>query len=189
MSDKIKESLSQLFENNIHIPSKTITLTGSVDDDMYETVLKGTIALETIQGPITIRMYLNSGGGDLVAARGIIDVIKNCTKNVEIICVGEVVSAATLILQAADHRVMMPNSRLMIHVGVEGVAENHPRNVDEMIRIHREDEIFIEDIYLKKIKEKKKRFTRHQLKSLLQFDKYLNPKEALELGLIDEIKE
>ena len=39
------------------------------------------------------------------------------------------------------------------------------------------------------MKEKKKRYTRNQLKSMLTWDKSYDAKDALELGLIDEIGE
>ena len=44
-----------------------------------------------------------------------------------------------------------------------------------------------EDMYLKRIKEKKPRFTRKQLQSMLTFDTILNPKQAIELGLADKV--
>jgi ATP-dependent protease ClpP protease subunit len=61
--------------------------------------------------------------------------------------------------------------------------------VDRAYTQNRVDEKWIEDVYLPKIKEKKKRYTRNQLKSMLTWDRSFDPKEALELGLIDEIGE
>ena len=187
MSDKVKDYAGQLFDNSVYIPTKTITLTGSVDEDMYNTAIKGLHLLDSYTGPINIKMYSN--GGDLTVARALYDALRGCKNYVRVIVYGEAASAATIILQAADSRVMTPSSKLMVHVGAESIPEDHPRNVDQLYEQHRIDEKWIEDVYLKRIKEKKKRFTRHQLKSMLNFDKYLSPKEALESGLIDEIGE
>ena len=45
----------------------------------------------------------------------------------------------------------------------------------------------MEDIYLKKIKEKKPRFTRMGLKDLMKYDKYMGPKQVVNLGLADKV--
>jgi ATP-dependent protease ClpP protease subunit len=45
----------------------------------------------------------------------------------------------------------------------------------------------MEDIYMERIKEKKKRFTRQKMKDMLIWDKYISPKEAIELGLVDKL--
>ena len=45
----------------------------------------------------------------------------------------------------------------------------------------------MEDMYLKRIKEKKPRYTRKQLQNMLTFDTILNPKKAIELGLADKV--
>jgi len=187
MSDKIKDHIAQLYDNNIYLPTKTMFLTGGVDDDLYNNAIKGLHLLDSYAGPINIKLM--SEGGDLVVARALFDALQGCKNYVRIIVYGEACSAATIILQAADSRVMSHNSKLMIHVGAESIGEDHPRNVDQLYIQHRDDEKWIEDIYLKKIKEKKKRFTRQQLKNLIVWDKYLSPKESLDLGLIDSIGE
>jgi ATP-dependent Clp protease protease subunit len=187
MSDKIKDHIGQLYDNNIYIPSKTIILSGGVDEDMYNTAVKGIHILDSYSGPINIKLM--SEGGDLTVARALFDIIQGCKNYVRVIVYGEAASAATIILQAADSRVMTHSSKLMLHVGAESIPEDHPRNVDQLYVQHRIDEKWIEDTYLKRIKEKKKRFTRQQLKNLLTWDKYLTPKESFDLGIIDEIGE
>ena len=187
MSEKLKEYLELFFDKSIFIPTKTIELTGEVDDDMYRTALIGLHALDSMSGEISIK--LRSEGGSVEVARAITDLITGCKNRVRITCYGEVASAATIILQAADERIMRESSKLLIHVGSEGVARDHPRNVDAQYEDLRADETWIEDIYLKKIREKKPRFTRQKMKDLLQWDKFIYPKEALELGLIDSLEE
>ena len=43
-------------------------------------------------------------------------------------------------------------------------------------------------IYLKKIKEKKQRFSKNRLTKLIEHDKILTPDEAVSLGLADKIE-
>lgn len=187
MSDKLKDYIDQFHDKGVFLPTKTIMLTGEVDQCMYESALASIHALDSTHGDITIKLM--SEGGDIGVARGIYDAIIGCKNYVRIICYGEVASAATIILQAADKRVMTESSRLMVHAGKESIPLDHPRNVERLYTQYRDDEKWIEDIYLKRIKEKKPKFTRQKLKDLLVWDKYLKPKEALELGLIDSVGE
>lgn len=187
MSDKLKDYINLFHDHSVFVPTKTILLFGSIDEDMLEEFVCNLHSLDSVNGEITIK--LSSDGGCLTTARAIFDLIRGCKNMVRIIVYGEAASAATIILQAADLRVMAENSKLMVHVGSEGIARDHPRNVDAIYSEHRVDEKWIEDRYLKRIKEKKPRYTRQQLKDMLIWDKTLSPKEALDLGLIDQIGE
>lgn len=182
-----KEHLSQFHENCVFVETKTIVLVGEVDEDMFEMLVKNLHALDTKSGDITIKLM--SEGGSVAVARGIYDIITGCKNIVRIQCYGEVASSATIILQAADVRIMSPNSKLMIHVGEESAPRSKPKDIDRLVQEHRKDEIWMENIYLEKIKQKKPRFTRKKLKDMLEYDTYLSPKEALDLGLCDKIGE
>jgi len=184
---KIRDDIEHLHQYGIYIPTKTILITGEVNEEMYERVMSNLHILDSTTGEITIK--LKSEGGDVVDGRAIYDAIKNCKNAVRCIVYGECSSAASFILQAADTRIMTNNSFLMLHVGEEGHTINHPRNIERWHEFYRYLETWSEDVYLARIKEKKKRFTRNQLKSMLQWDKIIKPKEALELGLIDSIGE
>lgn len=78
------------------------------------------------EGPWTI--YLNSVGGEVYSASGIIDELTaqsmrgGGTHHVTIKVRGLAASAAGMILQAADDRLIGWNSRLMIHKGSSGVV-------------------------------------------------------------------
>lgn len=187
MSTSFKELISEFHTNHIFLDTKTIVMVGDIDEDMFSMLAKNLHALDSKSGEITIKLM--SDGGSVVAARGIYDLIRGCKNNVRIICYGEVSSSASIILQAADHRVMTPNSKLMIHCGVEFVPSSLPRNADRMMLEHRKDEKWMEDIYIQRIKQKKPRFTKKQLRELLEYDTYFTPKEALDIGLIDHIGE
>lgn len=187
MTTKLKDDLSQLHDNDIYIPTRTIMITGEVDRAMYERVIKNIHALDSTKGDINIK--LNSQGGDVIQGRAIYSAIKSCKNHVNMIVYAEACSAASFILQAADTRIMTEESYIMIHVGSGSSADvdAHPRVKEAWDKFDQYLETWMEDVYLKKIREKKKRFTRNQIKSMLQFDKILHPKDALELGLIDKI--
>lgn len=187
MSKEFKDHIDQFHDRCVFLDTKTIVVVGEVDEDMFEMMAKNLHALDTKAGEITIKLM--SDGGSVSVARGIYDLIKGCKNFVRIICYGEVSSSATLILQAADRRIMTENSKLMIHVGQEGAPPSKPRDLDRLRDEYRKDGTWMEDVYLKRIKEKKPRFTRKKLQTMLEYDTYLNPKEALELGFIDSIGE
>ena len=187
MSDDLKDYVELFHDHGVFIPTKTIRVTGEVDEEMYDNLLANLHSLDSKTGEITIKLM--SEGGSVTVARAIYDLIRGCKNVVRIIVYGEAASAATIILQAADMRVMAPNSKIMIHVGSEGIGRDHPRNVDKAYAECRVDEKWMEDIYMEKIKLVKKRFTRQKMKDLLQWDMSMSPKEALEMGLIDKIGE
>jgi ATP-dependent Clp protease protease subunit len=187
MSDKIKGSIELFHSYDVYIERRTIPIIGEIDDEMFEKVFKNLHILDSTNKEINL--IINSPGGDVTQAKAIYDAVRGCNSPITALVYGEACSAASVILQAADVRYATPNSRIMIHVGSEALADEHPRNIDAQYQTLRDDEIWLENIYLKKIKEKKKRFSRQQMKNMLQFDKYLTPKEALEFNLIDAIKE
>ena len=186
MSSK-KDSLNQFHETNALFAERTIELSGEVNIDMYRNLLKNLTVMD--RSPGEIKVIVNSHGGDTIQGLAIYDVISKCKNHITGIVYGEASSSASFILQAMDTRIMMPHSYMMIHIGTEGHPEDHPAIVKNWRDFHDKVEKSMEDIYLNRIKKVKPRFTRNQLKSLLQFDKILLPKDAIELGLIDKIFE
>jgi ATP-dependent Clp protease protease subunit len=179
------------FHNyNIDVTTKTITLTGEVNDEMADTTLKNLHILNQSNGKITI--YLNSDGGDLSSGKVIYDAIKYSSNVIRIICFSSVMSCGSLILMAGDERIMMPNSLLMLHSGNEGLGQEHPRNIDKAYANLRRDEEFIESVYLERMneklrKDKKKILTSKSIRDLITWDTYIGPEEALKMGLITSI--
>lgn len=176
-----------LHNHDVYFPKRAIVATGEVNLAMYNLILKNLMILD--RGGQTITILLNSEGGDITSCRGIYSAIRECKDYVRIIVYGEANSAASIILQAADERIMMPDSEMMIHLGEETYPSDHPRNIDSLHTHFRRSERWMKKIYLEKIKNKKPRFTKEKLEELLRFDKHLTPRQALDLGLIDLIGE
>ena len=177
--------LSQVHNENIDMRRRIIWVHGSVDDDMFEKFSKNMHMLEQTSGTITIKMC--SEGGYVSYGWGIYDLIKASKNYVRVIVETKCESMATVILQAADERVMYPNSRMMIHVGTESYDEQHPEDIKRWKEWGEKDEKKTRDVYMERIKEKRPRYTRKQLNDLLTFDTIMNPKEAIKLGLADKV--
>lgn len=176
-----------LHAYGVHFPTRTILLTGVVSADMYTMLSKNLMLLD--RGGNTIVIHLFSEGGDVTAARAIYRRIRECKDHVRIVVYGEASSSASIILQAADERIMTPESILMLHLGEEEISDSHPRNLDRIVAFNRKTEEWMKNIYLQRIKNKKPRFTKSKLDDILMFDSYFTADQALEYGLIDRKEE
>lgn len=157
-----------------------------VDHKMAEKVIKNLHILDRspLENGITIKM--NNPGGDVYHGLAVYDAISTCQNRVTMIAYGHVMSMGSLIFQAADKRIMSPNSRMMIHYG-QGCVSGHLLDIYKDVEELKELDRIINAIYLKKIKEAKPRFTSDEFDAMIKFNCYLSAKQALELGLCDAI--
>jgi ATP-dependent Clp protease protease subunit len=155
------------------------------DGAMAERVIKNIHILDgTSNEEITILM--NNIGGDPTHGLAIFDCIKSCKSPVKIIVYGHTMSMGSVILQAADERIMAPNASQMIHYGhlsVDKHAKTAYKIVDENKRLDR----WMEELYLEKIREKNPKFKLSKLKKMCDHDTFLTAKESVELGLCDKV--
>lgn len=184
--EKLKDFISQFHNDNIFIPTRSIKVSGEVNLAMYDNLLANLHALDSDSG--TINLFINSEGGDNLYCKAIFDLIKGCKNFVRGMVYGEACSSASIFLQACDERLMSPNSYLMIHYGDESTA-GHPLNKKRWDEKLKKDTDWMIDLYYQKIKEKKKRFTKKAVADMILFDTILSPKESIDFGLVDSIKE
>lgn len=179
----LKERLESFQNCNVDIESRSILLSGEIDLDTFNFLFQSLHILDMSNGDI--HLYINSEGGDLSQAMAMYDLITNCNNSVIGIVYGEASSAASIILQACCERRMSKNSYIMVHIGYEETS-GHPSTKKAWDTKYEKDAEWIKDVYLKRIKEKKKRYTKKQLTKLLEHDKILNTKDAIDLGLLDK---
>lgn len=185
MSDKVRDSIDQLHDSGIYLPTRTCFIFGEIDKETCEQHIKNLHILDNYsQGTVTIK--LNCVGGDTQEGLAIYDAIRAMKNNIRIILYGEASSMGSIILQAGDERLIMPHGYVMIHVGEEGVY-GHPQNNERWLKTFKAFESACNDILFEKIKTKKPRFTRKDLQKLILFDTILFADQALAYGLIDGI--
>lgn len=120
-----RDILSEIHNYGIDIRNREIFLHSSKDggdDDpgvdyrMSINFVKNLRHMDSInKNPIRINMQ--SIGGDWFAGWSIFDAIKSSESYVTIVTYGQAESMSSIILQAADERLMMPNAHFMCHFG------------------------------------------------------------------------
>jgi ATP-dependent Clp protease protease subunit len=194
---KVRNELTLWHDYDILPGDRTLYMGSHYGDDSGESGVDYALAEKMIKNlhildkratdqPVTIKM--NSCGGDVYHGLAIYDAIKSCQNDVRIITYGYVMSMGSVILQAADERIMSPNSRMMIHYGQAGMG-GHLLDIYKHTEELKELDSIVNNIYLSRIKEKKPRFAMKQLEDKMKFDWYLGSQEAILMGLCDRVLE
>ena len=112
-----------LLKNHTHI------LTGDIDEESIDKAMRWLIYenMDKTNSEKILTLYINSTGGSLTDAFGLIDVIKNSNYIVRTVGVGNVMSAAFLIFAAGDkgERYIAKNASIMCHQFTESIDEKY----------------------------------------------------------------
>lgn len=92
-----------------------VFLTGTINEENCNNVIKQLMYLNSKSDVEDITLFINSAGGSVIAGMALYDVIRMMTKPIRTVVVGQACSMAAIIYLAADKRLMLPSSRLMIH--------------------------------------------------------------------------
>jgi len=130
----VKESIDRYFDYDLHIETRTIYIGDSEDNGvgplMAERVIKA-FTLFNMTPDKPVRIILNTLGGSVWHGYAIYDAIKASPCHVTIEVMGSAMSMGSIILQAADERIMHPNAIFMIHDGSETYEEKtHVRDIE-----------------------------------------------------------
>lgn len=154
------------FDHNLDLDTRTIYMgsiaknwddyeTG-VDNFMAEYFIKGMHLLETKDAESEINIIMNNTGGDWYHGMAIFDTIKNSSCYCNIRVYGHAMSMGSIILQAADNRIMMPNSRFMIHYGYNG-SSGHTKIFEKWADEGKRLNYQMENIYLDAMMDKEEK--------------------------------
>jgi ATP-dependent Clp protease protease subunit len=196
MSKIIRDDITHFFDHDIHVPTRTVYLGSAessiehgesgVDTVMAERLMKSLHILDKVSdAPITIIM--NNAGGDFIHGMAIYDAIKTCQNHVTIRVFGHAMSMGSVILQAADERILAPNAKIMIHYGVVGLGEQHAKTVYRWADEYKKYDQWMEQVFLDKIQEKHPTFSAQKVRRMLEFDTFLSASQAVQIGLADSI--
>lgn len=133
-----------------------------------------------------ISLYINSNGGDAAGLANIYDVMQMIKSPVKTICIGKCYSAAAVILAAGSpgERYAFKHSKIMIHgiqagFPIPGHDMTNSKNYYEFLKDNNDN--------IMKILAKHTKYTLEKVKEDCMRDVWLDAKQALEYGLIDEV--
>ena len=162
------------------LKSRIVFLVGPVNDAVANSIVAQLLFLES-ESSDPINFYINSPGGSVSAGLAIYDTMNFIKAPVNTLCLGMAASMGAFLLAAGNKRMAMPNSTIMIHQvlgGSQGQASD--------IEIHTKN-ILHTKMKLNKILAEKTGKSIDQIRIDTDRDNFLDAKEALEYGLIDEI--
>ena len=172
------------IQNNKGEPSEHILfLNGTIaeeswfDDDVTPKAFKE--ELDKVNGDITV--WINSPGGDCIAAAQIYNMLIDRKGEVIVQIDGIAASAATVIAMAGTTVRMSPVSMMMIHDPMMGIFGNS-KEMEQAISILGEVKESIINAY-----ELKTGLSRNKLAKMMESETWMNARTAKNLGFIDDV--
>lgn len=169
----------EIDQESVNEVSKLIIQINDSDEKMKE--YAKTIGCE--YNPEPIKLYIDSYGGECYPGFGLVSLIETSKTPVHSIVTGSAMSCALLISSSCHKRSAMEHSTLMFH-SLNTVEWGKLQDV-------REGMIQTEEVSnkIKKITGRHTKMTNKQMEKIFKnkIDWYMNSKEALKHGFIDEI--
>lgn len=162
---------------------RIIMLFTAIDDHIANAIIAQLLYLDREDPDKDISLYVQSPGGIISSGLAIYDTMQFIRPDVSTICVGMAASMATVLLCAGakGKRYSLPHSTIMMHQpssGVQGQASDMKIAAKEIAR----QQDILEGIIAEHTGQPFEKVTMDSDR-----DFYMNPKQALEYGLIDEI--
>ena len=163
-------------ERILHL-NGTIAEESWFDDDVTPKLFED----ELYSGDGDVTVWINSPGGDCVAAAQIYNMLKDYSGNVTIKIDGIAASAASVIAMAGTKVLMSPVSMLMIHNPMT-VAMGNAEEMQKAIEMLNEVKESIINAY-----QLKTGISRAKISHLMDSETWMNAYKAVELGFADDI--
>ena len=164
---------------------RIVFLVGPVNDATANLVVAQMLFLESENPDKDIFLYVNSPGGSVSAGLSIYDTMNFIKPDVSTTCMGMAASMGSFLLMAGTKgkRFALPNSRVMIHQpsgGAQGQATDIEIAAREIIKTREQ----LNRIYADRTGQPVERIAVD-----MERDRWMNPVEALDYGLIDQVLE
>jgi ATP-dependent Clp protease protease subunit len=165
------------------LKERIIFLIGPVNDAVASLVCAQLLFLESENPNKDIHFYVNSPGGLVTSGLAIYDTMQYIRPEISTVCIGQAASMGSLLLAAGakGKRFALPNARIMVHQpsgGAEGQAADIEIHAREILRMRQR----LNEIYVHHTGQ-----TLEQIEAALERDKFLDPYEAKEFGIVDEV--
>jgi ATP-dependent Clp protease, protease subunit len=162
---------------------RIVILGSPINDQIANVVIAQLLYLDREDPDKDISLYIHSPGGVINAGLAIYDTMQLIRPQVSTICIGIAASMATILLTAGakGKRFALPHSTIHMHQalgGVQGQAADIEIAAKEIMRL----EDIIRNIMVKHTGQPMERIVHDTDR-----DFYLNPEQAIEYGLIDQV--
>lgn len=170
-------------ETQEQIQERTLFLNGTIADESWfdDDITPQLFKEELMSGSGDITVWINSPGGDCVAAAQIYNMLMDYKGNVTVKIDGIAASAASVIAMAGNRVLMSPVSMLMIHNPMT-VAMGNTAEMQKAIEMLSEVKESIMNAY-----EIKTGMSRAKISHLMDAETWMNANKAVELGFADGI--
>ena len=171
------------WKNQTETAERTLFLNGTIaeeswfDDDVTPQLFKD--ELESGEGDITV--WINSPGGDCIAAAQIYNMLTAYKGNVTIKIDGIAASAASVIAMAGNKVLMSPVSMMMIHNPATIAFGDHNEFAKAIEMLDEVKESIINAYVIKT------GLSRTKLSHLMDSETWMNANKAIELGFADDV--
>jgi ATP-dependent Clp protease protease subunit len=164
---------------------RIVMLNMPINDQVANVVIAQLLFLDREDPDKDISMYIHSPGGVVTAGLAIYDTMQLIRPDVSTICLGMAASMATILLTAGakGKRYSLPHATIHMHQvlgGAQGQAADVVIAAKEIMRLND----IIHDILVKHTGQNVEKIAHDSDR-----DYYLNPWQAIEYGLIDQVLE
>jgi ATP-dependent Clp protease, protease subunit len=169
---------SRLLRDNI------IFIGTPIDDNIANLVIAQMLFLAQEDPEKDIQLYINSPGGSITAGFAIYDTMQFVKPDVVTTCIGQAASIAAVLLAGGSpkKRFALPNARVLIHQpwmsGLGGQATDIDLHAKEILRMRNT---------INQILAKHSGQSVEKIEKDVERDYIMNPEQAKEYGMIDEI--
>ncbi len=165
------------------LKDRIIIINGEIDDNLSNSIVAQLLYLDSINND-DISIYINSPGGSITAGMAIYDTMNFIKSDVITICVGMAASMAAFLLSSGKKgkRYALENSEVMIHQplgGAQGQATEIKIAAERIIKLKKK---------LNTILSKNTGKSLRKIEKDTERDHFMDSKEALLYGIIDDIK-
>jgi len=165
------------------LKERIIFITGPIEDGMASLVCAQLLFLEAENPKKEINMYINSPGGVVTSGLAMYDTMQFIKPPVATLCVGQAMSAGSLLLTAGEKgmRFCTPNASIMVHQpsgGYQGQATDIMIHAQWTEALKRR----LNEIYVKHTGQ-----DYDTIHNAMERDRFMSVDQALEFGLIDKV--
>ena len=167
------------------LQSREIFLTGGVDANTTNELIKQLMYLEREDDEAEITLYINSPGGEVTSGLAVYDYMTLMKAPIRTVSIGTAASMGALLFLAGDKRQMLPHTRIMIHDPSYSNADMSGKKPHEIQ--HELDKLNETRQIIAQIISEKTGKTLEEVYEVTANDTYYNSEEALKFGLATEI--